>query len=205
MGDTTTLGQVAKGGQGIAGAVTDIFAGFAALQSSKLQAKGLQINAEGLRIKAQGDIAEAGEYDLASVLARDNEEYTKQSQIIQQAQLDRQINLSIGEAQANIGGSGLKQSGSAIALLADSASQGALAKHVLEMQGHIQEEGYEEQAKSYDLMAGAARMSAAGEMGLAAQTESLAQQTVDAGKKAATGDFISGGVKGALAIATMFV
>jgi hypothetical protein len=45
-------------------------------------------------------------------------------------------------------------------LLPDSAAQGALTKAVLGQQGLIEEAGYEEQAKSYALMAQASRMSA---------------------------------------------
>jgi hypothetical protein len=78
-------------------------------------------------------------------------------------QLDRQITLTIGGQRADVAGAGLKESGTALDLLRDSAAQGALAKDVLARQGVIQEAGYEEQAQSYDVMSGAAKYAAAGE------------------------------------------
>jgi hypothetical protein len=111
-------------------------------------------------------------------------------------------------------------------ILADSASQGALAHAVLDKQEAISVAGYEEQAQSYDTMSAAARMAAGGETSIAdatdaiaartvalgsktaaigeivaQQQQSLAQQTEAAGKSAATGDFIGAAIKGATAIA----
>jgi hypothetical protein len=202
MADTTKFGSSATFASG---AVSDLFAGFAAAQNAKLAAAGLNLQAGGLRIKAEGDIAEAQSYDLASALASANKQYTIESTTIQQAQLDRQINQTIGSQQAGTAGAGLAASGSALDILADSASQGALAHEVLAKQGLITEAGYDEQAKSYDVMAGAARMAAAGEMSLAAQTDTLAQQTVAAGQKTETMDFISSAAKGAAAIGMLMI
>ncbi len=143
-------------------------------------------------------------YELPAGLARQNEEYVKESTAIQQTQLDRQIYQTIGGQQAGTAGAGLAASGSALDLLADSAAQGALAKDVLAKQGLITEAGYEEQAQSYDTMAAAGRMAYAGEMGIAAQTDVLASETQQAGKVAATGDFISSAIKGVAAVASLF-
>lgn len=187
------------------GAVSDLFAGFSARDKANMRAEGLNLNASGLRIKAQGDLAEATNYDRAAGLARENEQYIVQSQRIQQLQLDRQIAGSIGGQQADVAGAGLKQSGSALDLLRDSASQGALAKDVLARQGAIQEQGYEEQAQSYETMAAAGRMAYSGELGIADRTDVLAQETRDAGKTEATADFASAAIKGAAAVATLFI
>jgi hypothetical protein len=224
-----TFGAVASASGNIGGAVSDLFAGFGAETAANLKAQGLQINAqgqlitaqgtilsaEGLQIKAAGDIAEGKEYDIAAALARQNEEYTRQSTAIQQTQLDRQITATIGGQEAGTGAAGLKESGSALDLLADSAKQGALAKSVLAEQGVITEAGYEEQAQSYDVMSAAAKATATGELDIATKTRGIADQqqaiagqtmqlayaTTEAGHQQAQGDFISAAMKGVAAVA----
>ncbi len=237
----------------LGGAVSGIFAGMAAETQASLTAQGLQIQAygtltqtqlqqqglgitaagtrtqaAGLLIKAQGDIAEGQEYDLAAAFARRNEAYTQESAAIQSMQLDREISGAMGSVVATAAGSGLKQSGSVVDILADSAAQGALAHSVLEKQTAISVAGYEEQAQSYDVMSAAARMAAGGETSIADATDaiaaqqealgaryaqvgsitaqqqmSLAQQTQAAGDTAATGDFIGAAMKGAAALAPL--
>lgn len=210
------MANVGQGIGQIGSAVSDIFAGMAAKDQAKLRAKGLgieamgtRLSAESLRIKAGGDIAEAEQYDLATALARQNAAFTQQSTEIKQFQLDRQINQTIGGARADIAAAGMAESGSAIDILRDSASQGALAKAVLGQQGLITEAGYEEQAKSYEVMSRAGRATATAEMGIAAQTDviageqdRLAFETLKAGQRAETGSFISGAIKGLAAIAS---
>lgn len=228
------------------GAVEELFAGLGAEKAADMKAQGLRINAQGqlitaqgtvisaestnisatgLRIKAAGDLAEAAQYDLAATLARKNEEYTAQSTAIQQMQLDRQISATIGGQQAGTGAAGLKASGSALDLMADSAAQGALAKDVLARQGLISEAGYEEQAQSYGVMSAAARAAYVGEMDVAARTDVvateqrniasaqtmiagetniLADQTAAAGKQQAMGSYIGAAMKGVAAVASIF-
>lgn len=171
------------------GAVSDLFSGFAASTNADLQAKGL-------RIKAQGDLAEGQEYDLAGQLAGQNAQYTETSTAIQQAQQDRNTTMQIGGQRADIAGAGFGESGSALDILRDSASQGALAKATLGQQGLITEAGYQEQEQSYNLMASTARTAAASEDQLASDTEA-------AGQKAEKGDFLSGAIKGVAAIASI--
>jgi hypothetical protein len=201
----------------IGGAVSYIFGAFGAETSADLKARGLDIQAQGTRIsaqslllKSQGDLAEASQYDLAQALATQNANYTKASTAISAAQQDRQITMTIGGEKAAVGGSGLAESGTALDLLRDSASQGALARATLVTQGQIVEAGFEEQAKSFAVMSAAARQTAAGEaqmsgeeQGIATQQEQLAADTRAAGRQAATGDFISGALKGVAAIATL--
>jgi hypothetical protein len=239
----------------LGGAVSGIFAGFAAetqasltaqglniqaygtLTQSQLQAQGLDISAAGTRttaqglvIKAAGDVAEGQEYDLAAAFARKNEDYVNESAAIQSFQLDREIASSRGTAEATAGGAGLKESGSVVDILADSAAQGALAHTVLEKQAAISVAGYEEQAQSYDVMSATAKMAATGEKSIADATDAiateqealgtrtaalgvttaeqqtgLAQATVSAGNQAATGDFVGALLKGAAAIAPLAI
>ncbi len=156
----------------ISGAVGDLFA------------------AEGHKAKAQGDRLEAQNYDLASGLAIQNEKFTETSTAIKQAQLDRSIYQTIGGERADVAGAGFAASGSALDIMRDSASQGALTKAVAGEQGLITEAGYKEQAQSYTNMASAARLAA------------------NAEDEAATGSEITGAIKGVAAaanIAALFI
>lgn len=152
----------------LGGAASDIFAGF------------------GDDAKAQGDFAEAQEYTLASGLATQNEAFTKTSTAIKQAQQQRELTMNLGGQQANQASAGFASSGSALDLLRDSASQGALTHQVLGQQGLITEAGYQEQAQSYQTMATAA--TAAG------NAENEAGEFAD----------VTGIIKGAASIATLF-
>jgi hypothetical protein len=164
------------------GAVSDLFAADA--DRSK---------ASGLRLKAQGDVLEGKNYDLASDLALQNEKFTETSTQIKQAQLDRSIYQTIGGQQADVAGGGFAASGSALDLLRDSASQGALTKAVAGQQGLITEAGYTEQATSYQNMSKAAA--------LAAQADTEAANAAD---RAAVGADITGAIKGIASVATLF-
>lgn len=166
----------------LGGAVSDLFA--ASADSSK---------ASGLRIKAQGDALEGENYDLAASLAQQNEKYTEQSTAIKQLQNDRQIYSTIGGQRADVAGAGFSSSGSAMDLMADSAKQGALIKSVTAQQGLITEAGYTEQAQSYQNMSKAAAFAVQGD-----------NDAADAADTAGIGAGITGALKGAASIATLF-
>lgn len=151
------------------GAASDIFAGF------------------GAQSKAKGDLLEQQNYQLAAQYALKEAQYTKMSTAIQEFQQQREVTKSLGQTAADVAGAGFAASGSALDILRESAGQGALQHAVLGYQGLIQEEGYKEQAQSYENMAQAA--------GDAASAE----------KMAGTGDFITGGIKVAAGIATLGV
>jgi hypothetical protein len=214
-----------------AGAVSDLFAGLGAQTQADLKAQGLDIEAQGtqisaesteitaesLRTKAQGDIAEAQNYDLAANLANENAAYTAQSTRIQQYQQQRQETQTIGSQKAAVSGAGFGEGGSAFYLMKSSANQGALASGVIGMQGAINEAGYQEQAQSFTTMANVGMQTAASEESIANQTDTiagqqqniaseqqqLAAQTQAAGSQAATGDFIGSLLKGAAAVASI--
>jgi hypothetical protein len=138
------------------------------------------------RAKAQGDLMEAGEYDLAARYADKEPAYVKESTAIQSMHSERATYQSMSQTRADVGGAGFSAAGSALDILAQSAGQGALAKAVLERQGLISEEGYEEQAQSYRMMESAAEMAASAE------------------KKAAIGAEWTAGIKFATGLASMF-
>lgn len=118
-------------------AVSDIFAGF------------------GTQFQIQGMEEEKANYYAAADLATQNEQYTKMSTAIQQAQSDRELYLSLGRTKSEVAGAGFAESGSALDILRSSASQGALQKAAIGEQGLITEAGYQEQAQAYQNMASA--------------------------------------------------
>jgi hypothetical protein len=137
-----TQGQVNLGGSFgsgtvglIGGAVSDMF------------------SADALRFKQKGDILEAQQYRLASQLAELNKTYTKESTDIKEFQLQRKDFQTEGDLAADIAANNFEQSGSAIDVMRDSATQAAIERGVASQQGLIEEAGYEEQAQSYQLMA----------------------------------------------------
>lgn len=131
------------------GAASDIFSGFTADMSAQ--------------IKAGGDLAEAQSYEMAAGLALQNEAFTKTATAVKTAQNDREVYQTISSQQAGVAGGGLAASGSALDLLRDSASQGALSHEIIGQQGLITEAGYQEQHDSYINMANALRQAAAKE------------------------------------------
>jgi hypothetical protein len=138
------------------------------------------------RAKAEGDIFEAGNYDLAARFAQQEAAFTKESTAIQGMQAERQMYSSMSQTKADIGGGGFAESGSGLDILASSASQGALQQAVIQRQGLITEQGYEEQAQSYRNLEAAADMAASEE------------------KKAAVGAEWGAGFKFAAAIGSLF-
>lgn len=150
------------------GAVSDLFA------------------ASALRSRAKGNRIEGEEYSLAANLADQNAKFTETSTNIKQFQLQRGINMTLGQQQADVAGSGFAAGGTALDLLADSARQGALTKAVAENQGIIEESNYKEQAQSFRLMTEAAN---------------LAATSAD---HAAQGAEYSAAIKGAAAVGTLF-
>jgi hypothetical protein len=69
----------------------------------------------------------------------------------------------MGQTKADVAGGGFAASGSGLDILARSASQGALQQAVIQRQGLITKQGYEEQAQSYRNMESAADMAASAE------------------------------------------
>jgi hypothetical protein len=90
------------------------------------------------------------------------------STAIKESQADRNLYQALGTTRADFAvglfarpmncriwrcsGAGFAESGSALDLLRESASQGAMTKAVLGEQGLITEAGYQEQAQSYTVL-----------------------------------------------------
>jgi hypothetical protein len=124
-------------------------------------------------------------YEAASQLALQNEQFTKTSTAIKEQQADRELYQSLGRTTAAVAGAGLDLSGSSLDILRESAGQGAATRAVIGQQGLITEAGYQEQANSYQNMARAA------------------QVAENAEKTSQIGDLIGGGLKLAAAVASV--
>lgn len=105
---------------------------------------------------SQGSAAAATSYTEAASVAAQNEQITAEATSIKEAQQSRQIYQTIGTQKAQVGGAGFAESGTALDLLASSASQGALTKALTAEQGAITENSFSEQAGLYNGMASAA-------------------------------------------------
>lgn len=143
-------------------------------------------NADSYRLRAQGKRLEAQNYDEASGFSLQNARISQVSSDLKEAQQERALTKTLGGQQADIAGAGFAASGSALDLMRDSASQGALSLAVGNLQGLITEEGYQVQARSYTRMAEASRLAA------------------EADENAADASVWSAGFKGAAAVASIF-
>lgn len=110
------------------------------------------------RARAKGLALEAENYDRSAAFSLQNEQFTKTSTDIKQHQLDREAFKSFGGTQADVAGAGFAESGSALDILRDSASQAALTRAVAGEQGLITEQGYEVEAENFRNMSAAARV-----------------------------------------------
>jgi hypothetical protein len=111
---------------------------------------------------AVGEAKSAKGYSQAAGFAEQNAEIAEQNARIQGVMAQRQITQTLGSQSAEIGGAGFNASGSALDLMRDSASQGALTKQLISNQGAINVLGYKAEAANYSSMASAAKSSAAG-------------------------------------------
>src|SRR4051812_10843327 len=92
---------------------------------------------------ASGARGEGDRYDAAAEYARNNIGFTKQSELLQQYAASRKIEATEGLQRAQIAANGFQQSGTALDLMRDNATQAALTHATLQMQAGIQESGYE--------------------------------------------------------------
>jgi hypothetical protein len=127
---------------------------------------------------AQGDQLEAQYYGLAAGQASVNAMLEGYQTKIRETQSQRQVFQTISAQQAGYAGGNIAESGSAMDVLRSSAQQGAMQNAIISEQGIQQQAAYSEQALSYQSMAKVA-------------------------ENAATGDWISAGIRGATAIAAL--
>ncbi len=112
-----------------------------------------------------GDLQEAGAYNKAATYAAQNAVIAGETERLQTAAEQRQIEGVLGQQAAAYGGGNLKMSGTALDVRAASLRQGALQKAVIAEQGMINVQGWEEQSAQYKGMAQAATAAGAGGIG----------------------------------------
>lgn len=202
---------------GISGAAQDIFAGQATASGLRIKAQGTDISAqstdlsaEATRLQAKGNDVEATNYDEAAQLADLNSKYTAQNGEVQSALADRAIYQGVGAAEASGAGAGLLDS-SITDVMADSARQGAIQKQLMTEQNLITEAGYDEQEKSYNNLAEYARYGSSVQNDMAGQLDQIAgsqrgiaDQERGLANDAESNSFITAGIKGAFAVASLF-
>lgn len=191
------MASIAGFGAGISGAASDLFAGFAAEKKADM----FKIEAQADLLKGKGAQIEGEQYDRARELAKVNRAFTAESTALQVASADRAINLTEGTLRATAGGSGLQESGSVLDVLADSAHQGELHKQIITKQGLIAEEGYQEQIDVYGKMIEGSQVA----VEAAKKAQEMHLKAAEMEDQAATGKYISAGIKGTFAIASLFV
>jgi hypothetical protein len=187
-------GPFASAAGDFTGAVSSLFGGIA----SKSKAGMYKIEAKADLLKGEGARLEGEAYGRAHDLALVNKQFTEESTAIQEAQAGRAAFMSMGGTRAAIGGSGLSED-SATDVLRASAQQGALERAVLQKQGVITEESYQEEADVYTKMQQASGIAVAGSK-LASQEHMMA---ADAEETAATGQFIGAGIKAVAGVAAL--
>lgn len=111
---------------------------------------------------AEGDQAEAKNYEQAAGLATEEAQFTQLTTGVQEIQQQRQITQALGSETAGYASSGMAMSGTALDVLQSSAEQGALAKQMTQFKGEQQVAAYDEQAASYTEMADAAKNASKG-------------------------------------------
>lgn len=128
---------------------------------------------------AKGSQQAASAYKTAASIAKKNEALTRRSTAIQAQQQDILTFKTIGAEQADTAAAGFSTTGgSAGDLLRASGQQAALSKQLIENQGEITAEGFEQQAQAYLGQAQAAQTQAKGQgvgglLGLASTAFSL--------------------------------
>lgn len=98
---------------------------------------------------SKGASQAASAYGTAAEIAKKNEALTLRSTAITQQQQDIQTYKVLGTETADVAASGFTGGGSAGDLLRSSTQQAALSKQLIQNQGEITAQGFEEQAQAY--------------------------------------------------------
>lgn len=190
------MGVISNFGSNASGAVSELFAGFASAAKADMFRTSARLDL----LKGEGARLEGENYGRAGELALLNKTFAETSTQIQLAQSDRAVTMALGGIRATVGGSGLRESGSALDILSASAGQGALERAVLEQQGLITSAGYQEEADVYANMVEASKV--------AVEASKLSSEghlkAAEAEEDAEMGHYIGGALKGVAAVASLF-
>lgn len=98
---------------------------------------------------AAGSEQAASNYGKAAAFAGTNEALAQESTRVQQLQEQRQTAQVIGQQEAEVGGAGLAESGTALSLMRSSHEQGALTSALTGVQGTANAVSYAAQQQAY--------------------------------------------------------
>ena len=160
-----------------------------ALYSEAGQSANAAANAKALNLSAQGQTAEAGQYDIAQQISLQNAAIEQVSGQIQQYQTSRNVLKIAGQQQAGYAGAGFANSGTALDVARSTLQQGVLENQVTGLNASLAAGGYFSQAASSAAEATTARTAASVSTANAAAASNLAQ--LSANSAVATKNFMS--------------
>ncbi len=96
-----------------------------------------------------GSAQSAQSYGQAATIAQENVGITERGTAITEAQTQRSIIQATGSEAADVAGAGQTAGGSSLYLMRSSLQQGALQKQLVQTQGDITAQGFQQQATAY--------------------------------------------------------
>lgn len=126
------------------------------------------------QLAAAGYSSEAGSYNSAAAVARQNEVLARASGDVQEAQIGLQVKRTIGSQQASIAAAGFGSGGTALSLMRSSQRQGIIEQQLVGVNSEVQQNSFEQQALAADAESQAANASAAQAGSLAATAGTVA-------------------------------
>lgn len=172
---------------GLGSAVGDIFGGAAAFST----ASGYKSAADAYMGSSKLYQEQAGLYDQMGVLSGQSAGIAGVSDRLTQLQTQRGITKVLGGQRSDIGAANLMESGSALDVIRDSTQQGHLQMAVARANGQLEQQGYKEEALSYQAQGKASLAASAAAVGQAGQ----AQAAAAASKKSGIGGILGGILK----------
>lgn len=113
---------------------------------------------------AAGAAKSVGLYKGAADQAAENVRTSAESTLLTDIAAQRKIEKTLGAQQAQVAHAGFAESGSALDLLSESVTQGALNRAVIGVQGQIEQGQFKAQEQAAETEAAAARGAATGAM-----------------------------------------
>lgn len=179
----------------LGGAVSEIFGG----ASSIISAGGYKAAQRAYEKSAEIYADQGKLYDQMGVQSGANAKIADAGSRIKQMQTEREVLTTLSGQKADIAGTGLASSGSALDIIRSSAQQGALDVALGRISGELEQAGYREEQLSYQAMGKASQAAAAAATGQAGAAG--AQAT--AAKVSGGGGILGGLLKGASAVASI--
>lgn len=162
---------------------------FNALYGEIGQAATARANAAALTTEAGGQLAEAGQYDIATAISNQNAAIAQISGTIQQYQTSRQLLRTVGQQRSGYASGGFMDSGTAMDVARSSLQQGVLQNQITGLNASLEAGGYFAQAAASAAEATTARTASATSTTNATNATNLANLSNNSA--VATGNFIN--------------